>query len=303
MGRRVLVTGGAGFIGTHLVDRLLAGGDEVFVLDNLSRGRRNWVPAGARLYAADIREAESVRSVANHARPDVVVHLAALHFIPDVDDAPELARQVNVEGTRNLLQALAFNPPSLVLFASSAAIYPDRTGPIPESCPPDPLDVYGETKAEGERLVTRFAGETGTRCVIAHLFNVIGRRETNPHVVPELVAQVRRGRARLQLGSLESRRDYTDVTDVAEALALLLQLTVSEDNVFNIGSGRGVAVSELVQLCGKIVARELTVEVDPQRLRTRDRRELIANVALLKGVTGWVQTVALEQTLSELLLK
>jgi UDP-glucose 4-epimerase len=233
-------------------------------------------------------------------QPEVVVHLAALHFIPAVDGAPELARQVNVDGTRNLLAALASKPPKLLLFASSAAVYPDRAGPIPESCPPEPLDVYGKTKLEGEELVARFGIETGARCVVARLFNVIGRRETNPHLVPELVGQLRQGRTRVLLGNVGTTRDYTDVADVAEALVRLLP-PPGENNVFNVGSGQGVSGAELVELCGEIVGRKVTVEVDPSRMRARDRSELVADIGLLKRATGWARTRPLEQTLSELL--
>jgi UDP-glucose 4-epimerase len=302
-GRRILITGGAGFIGSHLAERLVAGEERVDVLDNLSRGHADWLPAGVDLYEADLREPESVRRVVEQARPEVVVHLAALHFIPAVEGAPELARQVNVEGTRNLLCALASAPPDLLLFASTAAVYPDRAGPISESCPPEPPDLYGRTKVEGEELLARFGNQTEARCIIARLFNVIGKRETNPHVVPELVGQLRQGRRRVRLGNIGTRRDYTDVADVAEALTLLLRPTASESRVFNIGSGRGVSVAELVEMCANIVGREIRVDVDPRRLRAHDRRELVADIGLLQRATGWAQSRLLEETLEDLLLE
>lgn len=301
MGRRILITGGAGFIGSHLVERLVARGERVDVLDNLSRGDRKWLPRVVRLHETDIREPEPVRRVVESARPEVVVHLAALHFIPSVNGAPDLAREINVDGTRNLLQALTSNPPALLLFASTAAVYPDRAGPIAESCPGEPLDLYGETKLEGETLMARFGAATGTTCVTARLFNVVGRRETNPHVVPELVGQVRRGRTRVRLGNLATRRDYIDVADVAEAFLLLLGPASNEGGVFNIGSGRGVSVAELVEICGEITGRDITVEVDPRRVRAHDRRELIADNTLLKRATGWAQEMPLEETLRQLL--
>jgi UDP-glucose 4-epimerase len=301
MERRILITGGAGFIGSHLVERLVARQERVEVLDSLARGRRDWLPAGVDLYEVDVRDRESVRRVVEGLRPEVVVHLAALHFIPDVDGAPELARQVNVEGTRNLLSALAAAPPHFLLFASTAAVYPDRAGPIPESCPLAPLDLYGKTKVAGEKLLARFGGETGTRCVTARLFNVIGKRETNPHIVPELIRQLKSGATSLSLGKLDSTRDYTDVVDVADALALLLRPNLRE-TVFNVGSGRGVSVTELVSACELILGQRLTVAVDAKRLRDNDRNELIADVSLLKRTTGWSPSRSTEETLANLLL-
>ena len=149
MARNILVTGGGGFIGSHLVERLEA--DRVDVIDSLSRGNRDWLPPEALLHAIDIRSPADVQRAVGQALPNVVVHLAALHFLPEVDGAPQLAWEVNVEGTRNLLEALVDKPPDLFLFGSTAAVYQDQQGAMPESSPVNPVDVYGRTKVAGER--------------------------------------------------------------------------------------------------------------------------------------------------------
>jgi UDP-glucose 4-epimerase len=295
-----LVTGGAGFIGSHLVGELSAA-FEVHVVDDLSRGRREWVSAGAVLHEADLRDAEALFRIVERVRPAVVAHLAAIHFIPAVDSAPQRAREVNVHGSANLLRALASAPPALVLFASSAAIYPDVAGPIPESSQPDPIDVYGETKLEGERLFADFAAATGARCLVARIFNVIGRRETNRHVVPELVSQLRGGAEVVRLGNLTARRDYTDVVDVAWALARLVADPPDAHSTFNVGSGTAVSVGELVQTCEKILGRPIDVVVDAMRLRARDRGELVADIGRLRSLLGSFPRRSLEETLAELL--
>jgi UDP-glucose 4-epimerase len=301
LSKRILVTGGAGFIGSHLVERLLAAGEQVSVVDDLSRGRRTWLHAEAELHQLDIRDADALRRAAAQIAPDIVVHLAAMHFIPAVDGAPDLASDINVNGTRNLLDALARRPPELLLFASTAAVYPDRRGPIDEACPPEPLDLYGRTKLEGERLLAGFAESGGTRCVVARVFNVIGRRETNPHVVPDLVHQLRRTTGPVQLGNLEPRRDYTDVVDVAGALHLLLSLRSDRADVFNLGSGRSVSVAELVHVCEDALGRPIEVQVQPRRQRAQDRLELVADARLLRDTTGWRPSRSLRETVVELL--
>jgi UDP-glucose 4-epimerase len=301
MSRRVLVTGGAGFIGSHLVERLVAAGEHVAVLDDLSRGRRAWLHPEAELHELDVRDSAAVTRAVAQTAPDVVVHLAAMHFIPAVEGAPELARDVNVNGTRGLLHALRQRPPELLLFASTGAVYPDRRGPIDETCAPQPLDLYGETKLEGERLVAELGASTGTRCVVARTFNVVGRRETNRHVVPELVGQLRRRNMPVRLGNLESRRDYTDVLDVAAALHRLLSASPRSADTFNLGSGKSVSVAELVQICEEILSRAIEVEVDAGRVRTTDRAELVADPSLLRETTGWEPTRSLRETVAELL--
>lgn len=300
MSRHVLVTGGAGFVGSHLVERLMATGDRTSVVDDLSRGRRDWLNPEVELHELDLRDAGAVKRAVGQLSPDVVVHLAALHFIPAVEGAPELARDVNVNATTILLDALATAPPELLLFASTAAVYPDRRGPVAESCAPGPIDLYGRTKLEGEQLVAKFAARTGTRCVVARIFNVIGRRETNRHVVPELVEQIHRKMSPVRLGNLDARRDYTDVLDVSDALHRLL--TVSDGpNTFNVGSGRSISVADLVRTCERIVGRPIPIEVDVEKLRTQDRRELVADACLLGETTGWRVERSLEHTLTELL--
>jgi UDP-glucose 4-epimerase len=301
MPRRILVTGGAGFIGSHLVERLVTAGERVTVVDDLSRGRREWLHPGAELHEVDVREADALSHTIAAAALDVVVHLAAMHFIPAVDGAPELAWDVNVNATRTLLDALAPRPPELLLFASTAAVYPNTRGPIAETCPPEPFDLYGETKLEGERLVREFKSRTGTRCVVARIFNVIGKRETNPHVVPDLVGQLREGSSRVRLGNLEPRRDYTDVVDVAEALERLLSLPNDLAGTFNVGSGRSVSVAELVRVCEQALGRLVEVEVEAERLRKQDRAELVADPRLLQSTTGWKPKRSLQGTLTELL--
>jgi UDP-glucose 4-epimerase len=301
MRRRILVTGGAGFIGSHLVERLVTAGERVAVVDDLSRGRREWVHAEAELHEVDVRDRDAVVRPIAQAAPDVVVHLAAMHFIPAVDGAPELAWDVNVNATRTVLDALTHRPPELLLFASTAAVYPDTRGPIPETCLPAPFDLYGETKLEGERLVREFESRAGTRCVVARIFNVIGKRETNPHVVPDLVGQLRDGSLSVRLGNLEPRRDYTDVIDVAAALERLLLLPDDVAGTFNLGSGRSVSVAELVRVCEQVLGRTVEIEVEPQRRRARDRAELVADPRLLREATGWRPTRSLRETLAELL--
>jgi UDP-glucose 4-epimerase len=301
MSRRVLVTGGAGFIGSHLVERLVETGEQVAVVDDLSRGHRAWLRPEAELHELDVRDAEAAARTVAQVAPEVVVHLAAMHFIPAVEGAPELAWDVNVNGTRTLFDALAHHPPELLLFASTAAVYPDRRGPIDEACPPQPIDLYGRTKLEGERLAAELAVRTGMRCVVARIFNVVGKRETNSHVVPELVGQLRGESSRVRLGNLEPRRDYTDVVDVASALHQLLAPPRDGAVTFNLGSGRSVSVAELVQVCEQVLGRPIEVEVEPQRRRSQDRAELVADSRLLRETTGWEPARSLRETLDELL--
>jgi UDP-glucose 4-epimerase len=191
--------------------------------------------------------------------------------------------------------------PQACLRVQRQAVYPNQHGPIPESCPVGPIDLYGRTKVEGEQLVARLVAETGTRCLVARIFNVIGRRETNRHVVPELIGQIRHGTTPVRLGNLSPKRDYIDVVDVADASAGLIGWSTPAETTFNVGSGRGVSVAELVAMCEQVLGRRIPVELDAERQRAEDRMELISDVSRLTSVTGWSPARTLERTLADLL--
>jgi UDP-glucose 4-epimerase len=302
MSNRILVTGGAGFVGSHLVQRLRERGQAVHVLDDLSRGKREWIGEGVGLSQVDIRDTAGVARAVASVAPTHVVHLAALHFIPAVDEAPALATSINVGGTAALLEALHDVPPRALLFASTAAVYPNVEGAIDESCEIGPIDLYGRTKVEGEAMLRAFAEDHGTDVVFARLFNVVGRRETNPHVLPEIVDQLRAGNESIRLGALDTRRDYVNASDVGAALHQLLEDHPSGVGIFNVGTGRPVSVREIVETCSEILGRSIEIERDPSRLRKVDRPELVANSDALRRQTGWEPEWSLERTLTDLLL-
>jgi UDP-glucose 4-epimerase len=299
--RHVLVTGGAGFVGSHLCDRLHERGWRVSVLDDLSRGKREWVPAGVVIHEVDVRDRDGVHAVFAETRPDAVAHLAALHFIPAVDEAPELAQSINVDGTRNVLDAARAYPPTRLVFASTAAVYANIPEPLTEELEPAPIDVYGRTKLAGEELVEAFAAETSVDCVSARLFNVMGPRETNPHVLPEIVEQLRGGATTLELGNLDPQRDFVDARDVAEALTLLLEHREPGVATYNVGSGRSTSVADIVRTCGEILGREIPIEQAPERMRAVERQVLVADVTRIASAVGWQPRRSLRETLAELL--
>jgi UDP-glucose 4-epimerase len=299
MPERVLVTGGAGFIGSHLVELLVTDGYQVSIIDDLSRGRREWLPDDCELHEIDIRDGDAVLHVVREAAADLVVHLAALHFIPAVDDAPDLAWSINVGGTENLVRALLRAPPQRLLFASTAAVYPDVQGAVTETTPPGPIDLYGRTKLRGEELVRRFHGRTGATCTIARIFNVIGLRETNAHVVVEIVRQLNDGAEELALGNVHPSRDFTDVRDTAAALYRLLLAAPTGLSVFNVGSGRAVSVQGLVREFEHLLGHRIAVRQDGDRIRTIERASLLADVSALIEL-GWRPRRRLSETLREL---
>jgi UDP-glucose 4-epimerase len=299
----VLITGGAGFIGSLLSRTLVESGAQVVVYDNLScdHGERLG-PRDPRceLVEGDVRDTDRLRQTLRDRDPQVLFHLAAIHFIPDCNARPFEAMDVNVNGTRSVLNACRAHPPAAVVFASTAAIYPTQPGRFSEASPPGPLDVYGSTKLMGEELAHLFARETGVSTVVARLFNAFGPGDANPHLLPAIAAQLRDGGRTIRLGNLDPVRDYIHVRDVVAALQLLAARRPDPFEVFNVGTGVGRSVRQVAEAFGAALGLRLAITQDPALVRSVERLELVADAGRLARETGWEPRVVFEEGLREL---
>lgn len=301
---RILITGGNGFVGRPLV-RSLLDHHLVTVLDNLRYGPARFTEAELRrmeLLPVDIRDREALRRVIGEREPEVIVHLAAIHYIPECQADPGAAVETNVTGTVNLLQTAPAG--ARFVFASSAAVYQNSLEPLSEDRSPlGPGDIYGHTKLHGEHYLRYFAAANGLAAVAVRLFNVVGRGETSPHVLPEIVAQLKAGRRRLELGNLEARRDFIHVDDAAEGFrlaALATNLEPGEERTVNLGSGSAHSVRELIGIIQDVVGEEISVAADPERLRHSDNPLLLADISRIADVFGWKPARSLADAVVEL---
>jgi UDP-glucose 4-epimerase len=303
----MLVIGGAGFVGHHLVPHLLDRDHDVVVIDNLSRGSmERFGPAlgDARLQVVrgDVTDAVLVREIVAEVRPAVVFHLAALHFIPYCVAHPSETLLVNVVGTQLVLDALAPVPDARLVFASTADVYAPAERAHREDDPIATTNVYGASKRFCEELfeVAR-RRDPARRIVAARLFNVFGPGETNPHVLPDILAQLREGPV-LRLGNLEPRRDYVHARDVADALVRLAAYD-GPATVFNVGTGIGTSVRELVDAVAAVLGQTIRVEQDPERVRPVERTSLVADVSRARRELGWSARMHLHDGLHDLLAR
>lgn len=303
MGKNVLITGGAGFIGSALSKQLQEDGHAVAVLDNLSFGRRHL--AGVlddRFFEVDIRAREATRKVLADTRPEIVLHLAAVHFIPYCNQHPVEAADININGTINVLDAAqATGSVEQVFVASTAAVYPIADGAMDEQHVLGPMDIYGTTKLATEKLASEFHLRTGIPTIVGRFFNAFGPNETNPHLFPEIQRQVLSGARTLKLGNLDPKRDYIHTEDMSRAMSALLSKGVSGYDVFNIGRGIEYSVREIVAAFERQLGEPLTIEVDPARVRKVERQHLLADVRKLKAATGWEPKWDIDQGVATLL--
>ena len=293
---RYLVTGGCGFVGSALVRRLLAEPCEVVVVDDLSRGSvENLGPDQDRVRVIEQDVTQSLSRIFSSFQPHAVIHLAALHFIPDCDADPARCLRVNVDGTRSVLEAVgALSDPVSLVLASSAAVYAPADGPHREQEDSlGPVDVYGYSKLWAEELAAGFAARTGTAVGIARLFNVFGPGETNAHFIPSLICQMKAGES-VRLGNLSSKRDYVFVDDVADALLRLARYGLDgQSATVNVGSGRAYSGNEVVEALAGLAEAGVAPVTDPSRLRPVDRPVLLADPTLAQKLLDWTPRTSL----------
>ena len=309
---KILVTGGAGFIGSHIVDGLLAAGHTVAVIDDLSSGSRDNLPSGVPLHVVDIVDDKAVARVFAAERPDAVCHQAAQMSVSRSVREPLFDAQVNCIGLINVLDAAAKTGCRRFVFASSGGVlYGDVTKPAPENTPANPVSPYGITKWVGERYLKFFAEEHGLATVALRYSNVYGPRQ-NPHgeagVVAIFCKKLLAGEAATINGDGKYVRDYVFGPDVARAnvIALTGDLPKVQPKTLtslNIGTGIGTDVNELEASIrvhvGKTLERHGRSATLPPPVhgpaRPGDLRSNLVDATLAGNVLGWKPTVSLDE--------
>jgi len=291
---RAVVTGGAGFIGSHVAEALLARGDDVTVVDDLSNGKRENVPDGARLVVADIRDG-GLGPVFEKARPEVVFHLAAQVDVRVSVERPAHDASVNVIGTVAVLEAARGVGAQVVFSSTGGAIYGECDGPAPESAERRPLAPYGVSKLAGEEYLAAYNRLYETSNVSLRYGNVYGPRQ-DPHgeagVVAIFLGALAKGQAPRIFGDGLQTRDYTYAGDVARAS---LAAAGHAGGVFNVGTGLETSVVELYELCRTVSGSSLEAVEAPARLGELQRSVL--DVSLAERELGWRAEVPLEEGL------
>jgi UDP-glucose 4-epimerase len=261
---RAIVTGGAGFIGSHVVDALVARGDEVAVIDSLVHGKNENVPSGAELHVRDIRE--PLDDIFDAVRPEAVFHLAAQADVRVSVEHPVDDAAVNVLGTVRILETARRHGAQVVFSSTGGAIYGECVEPAREDSPCEPLSPYGTAKLAGEEYIRSFNRLYGTRHIALRYGNVYGPRQ-DPHgeagVVAIFLGALARGERAKIFGDGLQTRDYVYVGDVARATTSTLG---QDSGVFNVGTGRETSVVELYELCAKVAGSDTPAEHAPARL-------------------------------------
>jgi UDP-glucose 4-epimerase len=289
------ITGVAGFLGSHVAEQLLQRGIPVLGIDNFASGKSEFIQEfkanpNFKFCELDIRDLDRLSQIFAETQPIVVIHLAAIHFIPSAIANPAYTTSLNVHGTQCVLSAAKSVGVRKFWFASTGDVYAPSDLPHAEDSKLAPFNIYGLSKLMGEELIKLEAKQQPeVAFTIGRLFNLYGIRETNPHIIPEILAQFQADPdAPLMLGNLFPKRDMVPVEDAAKAIIATIDRASNGVTTLNIATGSTWSMQELIDLIGKIRQQPLKILQDPKKIRPTERIHLQADVCRLRALIGWV---------------
>ena len=309
---RILVTGGAGYVGSIVAKQLLAGGHDVTVLDDLSRGHAGAIPEGAAHARISLTDADAVRQALREGF-DAVLHFAALALVAESVSHPERYWHVNVGGTRNLLDGMREAGTKRLVFSSTCATYGEPgTVPIREDEPTAPVNSYGASKLAVDLMIRDECTAHDLAAASLRYFNVAGAsgelgedHEPETHLIPLILQAAAGVRDHIKVFGTDyptrdgtAVRDYIHVEDLGDAHRLALDaLTPGEHRVYNLGTGDGYTVREVIEAARKVTGREIAAHDEPRR--PGDPPQLVADPAKARAELGWQPERGLEAMIGD----
>lgn len=319
----ILVTGGAGYIGSHNVIALLDAGYDVVIFDNLELGHIETVETLKSIQAngkvvdfiqGDLKNFEDIKDVFSKHEIKAVIHFAAYSQVAESMKNPQKYYENNVEGTLNLLNAMVENSVKRIVFSSTAATYGEPVyTPIDENHPQNPINPYGETKLKIEKIMDEFDEKYGLKSVRLRYFNVAGADSLNrvgewhdpeTHLIPNILKSTFGGGKTFQMFGTDYKtidgtcvRDYINVEDLANAHVKALNYLENggKTNFFNLGTNNGNSVKEVFSVCEKVTGKNIPVDIQPRR--EGDPAILVADNTKAKNILGWIPQKTLEDSI------
>lgn len=300
---RILITGGTGFVGTHLVQFLKSNTSHIAVL---ASGGKSKPQPGVNYYEVDIRDRDAVRSVVQEVKPDHIYHLAGISSVDDSWSSPRLTYEVNVFGAYNLFDAAMSLPrPPRILNISTSQVYAPCSSPLSEDSRIQPNNPYAASKAMAELLVVEYQKYREGGIITTRSFNHTGPGQPPNFVLPSIAKQfveIELGLRppSLRVGNIEVKRDFTDIRDVIRAYCMLLEKGTPGE-IYNVCSGSAIRLADIIRIFESAAGRKITIETEEARVRHNDVPQICGDPKKIRETTGWHPQISLPRTIADLL--
>jgi UDP-glucose 4-epimerase len=301
---QIIITGGAGFIGINLVKKLIKLGYFPIIIDNLSNSNiselKNIPKNSYYLIKSDINNENEILKELEVFSPKILIHLAALHYIPFCIKNPLKTRAVNIQGTKNIFKISMQKKIQDIIFTSSGAVYKPSYKAHKEEDKLQPIDIYGKTKKEAEEFLLKNCKKYKINLTILRLFNIYGKFDLTPHFIPEIIKRLKRTE-NLKVGNLKTKRDYLYIDDLLDVFIKILTIKDYSYNILNIGTGNTCDGAEVIKLISSIKKKNIQIIEDISLLRKTDRPILCADIKKVSKILNWIPRYGLKKGLEKLL--
>jgi len=298
--KKILVTGGAGFIGRHLAEFLLKN-NQVLVYDNLSSSLDEntiaLVKKGVKFLKGDILDFDALYGFSKNV--DIIIHLAAISDVYESVINPEITKRINVDGTANVLQCCIKNNIKKIIFASSAAVYGDsKEIPMNETCTTNPQSPYGQSKLDAEKIIVKTCKENGIDHIIFRMFNVYGKEQNNNYagVITKFLKNIRDNKPIVIYGDGEQTRDFVSINDVVESFDCALKS--DKNGTYNIASGKSISINRLAEIMFDVFGKKL--EIKHEEMKKGDIKDSVADICLAEKELCFKSSRSLKEELVKL---
>lgn len=304
--KKILLLGGAGFIGSNLARKLVQGGYEITIFDNFSSGdikNLRGIREKVKIVNGDILDFKKIHKTISNFLPNIIFHFAAFHYIPECSKCPQKTLNINVRGTENLLKSIIFfNITPYFIFVSSASVYCNSSQKLCEESSIKPIDIYGYSKFLGEKIIKEYGKKYKIPYTIIRLFNVYGYKDRIPHLIPEIIDQIKKKNRVIKLGDSKPKRDFIFIEDVVDALICLVKKQ-PKNIILNLGTGREYSVKEIIRNIEVLLGYKLEIRQNKNLFRKVERLHLCANNRKIKKILNWKPCISIREGLNILLKK